>query len=278
MPDLVVARRSLTLSNFARALRDLAPWDTPAVVDLSATEFVGPFGLAGLASVISNRMAACGDVQVRKPQHFSCANYLSRMGFGDLLQDLGVPCDSPIYPVSHQDHAGYLVELARFQDTHGSDGIANIVWQRLHGNVENGVVMGMHEATAELGANVSEHSASQVGGFIAAQTFYRDQRNEHLVIAVADAGIGLRESLQRYGTLDDSQAISLALQRDVSGTDEPGRGQGLADLVEFVQTYGGTMVVLSGRTQRTVHPRWAADQAVSHCVGTVIGAKVKCRP
>jgi hypothetical protein len=121
-----------------------------------------------------------------------------------------------------------LIELQRFDDSHGSHRLASFIWERLEGGADGEVVNQLFEATGELGQNVVEHAGSPVGGFVAAQRYKAGAPEERIIVAVGDAGIGIRESLRpRYGDMTDRQAITQAIRWNVSRVLEPGRSQGL---------------------------------------------------
>jgi signal transduction histidine kinase len=99
---------------------------------------------------------------------------------------------------------------------------------------------------SELVQNVLDHSRSQVGGFLSARA-YREVREVRL--AVADFGVGIRESLAaRVPSADDKEAIRLALQEEVTGRTSPRNlGLGLSHLHVIVRRTGGQMVIYSRR-------------------------------
>jgi hypothetical protein len=98
------------------------------------------------------------------------------------------------------------------------------------------VVNQIFEATGELGLNVVEHAGSPAGGFVSAQRYKAGAPEERIVVAVADVGIGIRESLRsRYGDMPDDEAIGRAVQWHVSRIRDEGRGQGLPGIVEGVR-------------------------------------------
>ncbi len=97
----------------------------------------------------------------------------------------------------------------------------------LEGGADGEVVNQLFEAAGELGQNVVEHAGSPVGGFIAAQRYKAGAPEERIVVAVGDAGVGIRESLRaRYGDMPDGEAIRRAIQWNVSSVPDEGRGQG----------------------------------------------------
>lgn len=266
------------MATLSQALRHHAPTSAFAFVDLRLVEFIDVFAMVGLACLIASRAEDGHATEVVAPRG-KPAVYLSRMGFQSFLDRYGVAIDRRLPSIRRHDQSGFLVELTPFDDTYGAERVANLVWRRLEGNVDPGVVIGMHEGTSELGANVHEHAQSPVGGFVAAQTFRRNQPDESLLIAVGDSGVGLAGTLTRsLGPISDEEAVEKAFERDVTGTDDLGRGQGLADVVEFAHTYGGTVMVHSGHGNCTVRGGQTRTQAVSHFPGTLIGARVPCRP
>lgn len=138
----------------------------------------------------------------------------------------------------------------------------------------------LYEATGELGLNVVEHAGSPAGGFVAAQLYRRGQPDERAIVAVGDVGIGIRESLRElHGPLSDAEAIDRAIQRDVSGLPDPGRGQGLASVVEGVRGLGGVVRIRTGSAGRSITQGVSpATDMVSPLQGTIVGARLPCRP
>ena len=130
----------------------------------------------------------------------------------------------------------------------------------------------LFEAAGELGQNVVEHAGSPVGGFIAAQRYKAGAPEERIVVAVGDAGVGIRESLRaRYGDMPDGEAIRRAIQWNVSSVPDEGRGQGLPGVVDGVKALGGVVWIRSGVASRTMTRRQATD------VRGVSPARYDCR-
>lgn len=143
--------------------------------------------------------------------------------------------------VAERDRRDTLIELQRFDDSHGSHRLASFIWDRLEGGADGEVVNQLFEATGELGQNVVEHAGSPVGGFVAAQRYKAGAPEERIIVAVGDAGIGIRESLRpRYGDMTDRQAITQAIRWNVSRVLEQGRGQGLPGVVDGVRDSAGS--------------------------------------
>lgn len=249
--------------------------EADGLVDLSRAQFIDPYGLVGIACVIAD-LAQRGDVDVRLPHDDNVRNYLARMGFHAVLHQPNVHTDTALSKVMRQDHSEFLLEFQRFDDTFGAEAVANLVYTRLQGEVDGGMLEQLHESVGELGNNVDEHAGSPVGGFVAAQTYRRHQADEYLIVAVGDAGMGLRKSLEkRHPVGGDSEAIQLALQKDVTGTEQVGRGQGLYYFTDFARTCGWAFVQ-SGAARRRVGAQ-EYNEVRNHFQGTLVGMRLRCR-
>jgi len=222
-----------------------------AEIDLSRVSFVDAYALTGLACFIASADRDGLSVELVLPEHPDVRSWLSRT----------------------------LIELQRFDDSHGSHRLASFIWDRLEGGADGEVVNQLFEATGELGQNVVEHAGSPVGGFVAAQRYKAGAPEERIIVAVGDAGIGIRESLRpRYGDMTDRQAITQAIRWNVSRVLEPGRGQGLPGVVDGVRGLGGVVWIRSGAASRTITRGRATTVDVSRLQGTIVGARLPCRP
>lgn len=130
-----------------------------------------------------------------------------------------------------------------------------------------------------LGLNVVEHAGSPVGGFIAARCYKAGTPGEWIIVAVGDVGMGIRESLRdRYGAMTDDEAIRRSIEWYVSRVPDRGRGQGLPGVVDGVRDLGGAVSIRSGAASLTITGRHERSSAVSRRQGTIVGARVPCRP
>jgi hypothetical protein len=86
-----------------------------------------------------------------------------------------------------------------------------------------------------------------------------------VVIAVADAGVGFRRSLEatqakRFGDRwSDATALEAALIQGVSRFRDPGRGQGLAGIRRYLNRWAGKLAVRSGTARMAMVPPWDDD-------------------
>jgi hypothetical protein len=104
-----------------------------------------------------------------------------------------------------------------------------------------------------------------------------------VVIAVADPGIGFRQSLesapgfQRKDRWDDGQALEETVMRGASRFRDPGRGQGLAGVRRFVGNWDGKLSIRSGTARIAVLPKgdWDEDEPLVEDLSYFPGAQVQ---
>jgi hypothetical protein len=120
-------------------------------------------------------------------------------------------------------------------------------------------------ALSESCQNIVEHAGT--GGWVAVQAYNwrRKLARRVVVIAVADAGIGFRHSLEttqakRFGERwGDAAALEAALIQGVSRFRDPGRGQGLAGIRRYLARWEGKVAIRSGSARIAIVPRWDDD-------------------
>jgi anti-sigma regulatory factor (Ser/Thr protein kinase) len=133
-------------------------------------------------------------------------------------------------------------------------------------NLDPQAVMRFAMTLSEVCQNIVEHAGQ--GGWVAVQTYqYRKRLGRRaVVIAVCDAGLGFRRSLESTpgwkprDRWDDAAALEDALVRGVSRYRDPGRGQGLAGVRRFVGKWDGKLAIRSGTARIAIVPEW--DDAV----------------
>ena len=250
-----------------------------ARLDLARIGFVDAYALTGLACFVASAARDGLPVRVVLPEEPDVRSWLSRMHLGDVLEAFDVHVEGELPRVAEHDRRDALIELQRFRDAHGSDRLASFIWERLQGGADGEVVNQLFEATGELGANVVEHAGSPSGGFVAAQRYKAGTADERIIVAVGDAGIGIRESLRpRYGDMTDDAAIRRAVQWHVSRVPEEGRGQGRPGVVDGVRGLDGTIWIRSGVALRRITRSRQTTLGVSRLQGTIVGARLPCRP
>ncbi len=242
------------------------------VIDLSAAEFIDSCGLALIAAEAERAYDSWRRLVFVAPTDPSTANYLSRMRVGTLLEEFGYSHSLP--PVNERDVGSRLLELQPFtQDD--VDTICATIHQAIL--TEGGSIADANDffrAITEVMVNI-EHSAVD-RAFAAMQVLPGTGGSRDVTFAIADTGIGLRESLSPWHSVaDDEQAIRLAFTQGVSGTDAK-RGEGLSDLLERVHRGLGQVHVWSGNVRGRNYAdkkTWRYDPLTSPYTGTMIYAR-----
>lgn len=271
---MLVRGADITFAAFDGAMVD--DGDDGFTLDLERTRFIDSYGLVALACLIEDARLSGRSVTFVSPGNSNCRNYMARMRFADLLNEAGVQHGLPA--VSEQALPGRLVEVTPFETSNDVMDLATIVYRRLSDSYRTRIVAGeLYEALVELCGNALEH-AGRDRGFVAAQVYNRGKPTQYIVFAIGDAGIGIRQSLSAAGfrPRDDAQAVSLALQNDVSASVDPGRGQGLPDVVGLLRDVSGRVLVRTGQARVLPQPHRQHEQRVSQLNGTIVAARVAC--
>jgi anti-sigma regulatory factor (Ser/Thr protein kinase) len=151
------------------------------------------------------------------------------MGLGtDLPPDLGqlLPRSDE---VSDRD-----LGLRRLLTAHDVEDAARDAVEVVENQVPTLAVWGgpVHMAVSELCDNALQHGYDAIGGYVAADRVEGDRYQFRL--AIADLGIGIPEHIRSRHPewQDDTAAITRALQRGVTGTDDIHRGNGFAEVFD----------------------------------------------
>jgi hypothetical protein len=102
-----------------------------------------------------------------------------------------------------------------------------------------------------------------------------------VVIAVCDAGLGFRKSLESSpGHLptsrwDDAAALEEAVIRGVSRYRDRSRGQGLAGARNYVGRWNGKLSVRSGTARISIVPSWDDDPPLVERLAPFQGSQVQ---
>jgi len=149
-------------------------------------------------------------------------------------------------------------------------------------NVDPKATMGFAMTLSEACQNIVEHAGR--GGWVAVQTYTwkkRLQGRRVVVIAVCDAGVGFRQSLEsahgrrldeRWG---DGRALEEAVLRGVSRFQDPGRGQGLAGVRRYIGRWQGKLSVRSGTARIAIVPSWDEDVPLEEKLPNFPGAQIQ---
>jgi anti-sigma regulatory factor (Ser/Thr protein kinase) len=282
---IISVPQSLDDHTFEQIFDQLAslPPDEKILVDARRTRWASPFGLTGLLTIAQTRLER---PQFAVPENDDTASYWSRASFfkhAENLYDI-----SGRVPRSRQAaESSVLLEVTPVVHTQDVHTVVENIQQRAQTilqeklNLQSKVTMRFTMALSEICQNVIEHAGT--GGWVAVQAYKWQQRlgRNVVVIAVCDAGMGFRKSLEsaqgprptdRWG---DGMALEETVMRGATRFRDPGRGQGLAGVKRFIGNWQGKFSVRSGTARIAVVPEWDNDDPMKEDLAPFPGAQVQ---
>jgi anti-sigma regulatory factor (Ser/Thr protein kinase) len=178
-----------------------------------------------------------------------------------------------------------LTPIVKSDDVHSvveriKDKATQMLTNRLH--LVSRATMGFTMTLSEACQNIVEHAGR--GGWVMVQAYtFRKRLNGRLavVIAVCDAGVGFRRSLESSprrpltDRWDDGFALETAVINGVSRYAEAGRGQGLKGIRGYVHRWDGKLSVRSGTARIALVPSWDDDVARRDNLAPFAGAQLQ---
>jgi anti-sigma regulatory factor (Ser/Thr protein kinase) len=255
--------------------------------DARTAQWASPFGLIAMLTAAQAVKEAGGPAPgFTVPAAEEVRRYWARAGFfrqaaGYLDLHGKVP---RIRPDEHSDVLLDVTPVRASEDVHAvvgriQEGAARI----LHGELglEAKATMGFAMALSEACQNIVEHAGT--GGWVAVHAYtYRKRLGRRVVvIAVSDAGVGFRRSLEatqarRFGDRwGDGAALEAAVIQNVSRFRDPGRGQGIAGIKRYLSRWDGKLSIRSGTARITIVPPWDDDVPMIEHLAPFPGAQVQ---
>ena len=285
MTTVISVPPSLDDHSFEQVFDQLAgvPPDAKILLDARRARWASPYGLTALLTVAQTRLER---PTLAVPENDDTASYWSRASFfkhADGLYDI-----SGRVPRSRQSaESSVLLEVTPVVNTQDIHTVVDNIQQRAHAilqeklHLPSQLTMRFTMVLSEICQNVIEHAGT--GGWVAVQAYKWQQRlgRNVVVIAVCDAGMGFRKSLEsspnyrpddRWG---DRVALEDTVMRGATRFRDPGRGQGLAGVKKFIYTWQGKLSVRSGTARIAVVPTWDADEPMRENLAPFPGAQVQ---
>jgi hypothetical protein len=274
-----------TFDQFAAAFAAAQAGGERLLFDAHAAEWASPYGLVGL---LAAGQAAQRDGErplLTAPTSSDVATYWARAGFFRAAADLfEVHGKLPrVKPASESEVLLPVTAVRAAEDVHE---VVSAIQQRASAilaselGLDPKATMGFAMALSEACQNIVEHAGT--GGWVAVQSYSwrRKLARRVVVIAVADAGIGFRHSLEptqarRFGNRwGDAAALEAALIQGTSRFRDPGRGQGLAGIRRYLARWDGKIAIRSGSARIAIVPTWDDDVPLRADLPTFPGAQV----
>ncbi len=285
MTTVINVPPSLDEASFEQVVEQLAalPADERILVDARHTRWASPYGLTALLALAQTRPERPG---FTVPEADDTSSYWARTGFFKHAEEL-FDLHGSVPRSRTAGESGVLLEITPVV---GSDDVHEVV-ERIQQkaqeilanelNIDAKVTMGFAMTLSEVCQNIVEHAGR--GGWVAVQTYRWQKRlgRRVVVIAVCDAGLGFRRSLESApgwrpsDRWDDAMALEEAVIRGVSRFRDPGRGQGLAGVRKFLGRWDGKLSVRSGTARIAIVPSWDEDVPLAEKLPPLPGAQVQ---
>ncbi len=285
MTHVIAVPPSLDDHSFEQVLEQLAPLpaDAKMLVDARHVRWASPYGLTALLTLAQTRSERPA---LAVPELDDTASYWARAAFfqhAESVYDL-----HGSYPKRRDaTESNVLLEITpitKSDDIHTivgqvQDRLKRIIQAEL--KLEAKAVLGFTMTLSEVCQNIIEHAGQ--GGWVAVQSYRWTKRlgRRVVVIAVCDAGLGFRRSLESTpGHLpsarwDDATALEEAVVRGVSRFRDRGRGQGLAGARNYVGRWNGKLSVRSGTARISIVPSWDDDVPLAEALPPFPGAQLQ---
>lgn len=275
---------SLDDRTFEAVLQQLAPIpaDEKILLDTRHTRWASPYGLTALLVLAQTRAERPA---LYAPETEETASYWARAQFFRFAEGLfeihgSVP---RARAATESDVLLEITPISKSEDVHEVVGRIQTKAQAILAkelNLDPRATMGFAMTLSEACQNIVEHAGR--GGWVAVQTYRWQKRLGRRVvqIAVCDAGIGFRQSLEssqgRRGgdRWDDAMALEDAVVRSVSRFRDAGRGQGLAGIRRYVGRWDGKLSIRSGTARIAIVPSWDEDVPLEEQLSPFPGAQV----
>jgi anti-sigma regulatory factor (Ser/Thr protein kinase) len=275
-----------SFDQFAAGFGDWPP-DEKLLIDARAAQWASPYGLVGMLTAGQALAEAKREKPLLTvPLSDEVKRYWARAGFfhyaAELFEMHGrVPRPATSGP---SDVLLDVTPVRATEDVHEvvekiSQGASRI----LHGELglEMKATMRFSMALSEACQNIVEHAGTSGWVAVQAYTFRRRLGRRVVVIAVSDAGIGFRRSLEsthakRFGERwGDGAALEAALVQGVSRFRDPGRGLGLGFIKQFLAQWQGKISIRSGTARLAIVPEWDEDVPLTDHLPFFPGAQVQ---
>jgi hypothetical protein len=283
--SVITVPPSLDDHTFEQVVEQLAsvPAEGRLLVDARHTRWASPYGLTALLALGQTRKERAS---FAAPEAEETGSYWARTGFFRYADEIYELHGS--VPKARGGESSVLLEITpvvKSEDVHDVVGRIQQKAQQILAkelNIDAKATVGFAMTLSEVCQNIVEHAGR--GGWVAVQTYTWRKRlgnRRVVVIAVCDAGLGFRQSLEsapgrvRSDRWDDAAALEEAVIRGVSRFRDPGRGQGLAGVRRYVSRWDGKVSVRSGTAKIAIVPSWDDDVPLEEKLAPFPGSQVQ---
>jgi len=283
--NVITVPPSLDDHSFEQVLEQVAPLppDAKLLVDARHARWASPYGLTALLTLAQTRSER---PTFAVPELDETASYWARAAFfqhAESVYDL-----VGTYPKRRDTgESNVLLEITPIGKADDIHEVVGRVQERAQHIIKTELkldpkaIMGFAMTLSEVCQNIFEHAGQS--GWVAVQTYRWTKRlgRRVVVIAVCDAGLGFRRSLESApgyvatDRWDDGAALEAAVFRGVSRFRDRSRGQGLAGVRSYVGRWNGKLSARSGTACIAIVPPWDDDVPLAKGLSPFPGAQVQ---
>jgi anti-sigma regulatory factor (Ser/Thr protein kinase) len=282
---VIAVPQSVDDATFEQVLAQLAPLppDARILLDARHARWASPYGLTALLTLAQTRETRPA---LAVPDADETARYWARTAFFEHADEV-FELHGTVPRARAAGESQVLLEITPVSKSADVHDVVERIQQRaaaiLQGQLKLDVkaTMGFAMTLSEACQNIVEHAGR--GGWVGVQAYNWQKRlGRHVVqIAVCDAGMGFRQSLEgahgrrRTDRWDDGMALEDAVLRNVSRFRDPGRGQGLAGIRKYVGRWEGKLSIRSGTARLAQVPAWDDDVPLAEKLPPFPGAQMQ---
>lgn len=263
------------------------PPDARLLFDARATRWASPYGFTALLTVAQAlRELGAEPPRLAVPESDDVRTYWARAGFFRYATEL-FEVHGKVPKRAADEASDVLIPVTPIraaEDVHGlvnglGERVARMLQEEL--NLEARATPRFGMSLSEACQNVVEHAGTGGWAAVHAYNWRRRLGRRVVVIAVSDAGIGFRASLEaaeaaklrdRWG---DAAALEAALIHNVSRFRDPGRGQGLAAIKRYLAAWQGKISIRSGTARLSIVPGWDDDPPLEENLAFFPGSQLQ---
>ncbi|KIL35187.1 hypothetical protein SD71_16330 [Cohnella kolymensis] len=240
-------------------------------LDFQNQIFISPLLLA-VVSAFVEKLRLRHDVDVLCVNLSSVnADYISRMNFFD---EVGFHYQEHF---TRRKESGRFIPITRITESNYMSITSDLtkIIQQQWGGIDGSIVAALDWSIAEIIDNVFNHSETKIDGFVVAQHFPSRNRID---VTVVDGGMGIPKRLKSraiYKDLSATEALDIAVEKDVTVDPEINKGAGLFYTKRIIQENRGTLRINSDKAQLRVTGKVKRVDDAPKWTGTIVHLRIR---
>ncbi|HEY6785532.1 MAG TPA: ATP-binding protein [Gemmatimonadales bacterium] len=275
-----------SFEQFASSFAQGAAGGERLLFDAHATEWASPYGFVALL-VAGQAVQSAGRERplLTIPANPRVLSYWTRAGFFQQAATL-FEIHGKVPKLKTSEESDLLLPVTAVRAAEDVHQVVSHIQQRATAiltsqlGIDPKATVGFAMALSEACQNIVEHAGT--GGWVAVQRYEWKRRlsKKVVVIAVGDAGVGFRHTLEptqakRFGDRwGDGAALEAALIQGTSRFRDPGRGQGLKGIRSYLSRWDGKIAIRSGTARIAIAPSWDDDAPLTEGLSAFPGSQV----